>query len=176
MAVWCHAKAPYDLVPLHQRNIVPSSTHTSVGRRALRRWGPGLADTTPAWLCLASSGSSPHTTPFSQSSLESVTITHPHHPLRGQRVMLVRIRQGVDPDLIVQLPDGTHTALAMSSTDYAGTPAAAPPGDPTPLLALEGLRQVVRLVERCRQQKRGPTSPAASIPPHWGDTPYDEGR
>ena len=90
--------------------------------------------------------------------------------------MLVRIRQGVDPDLIVQLPDGTHAALAMSSTDYAGAPAAAPPGDATPLLALEGLRQVVRLVERCRQRERCPTPPAASMPPHRGNSPYDEGR
>jgi hypothetical protein len=105
-----------------------------------------------------------------------VTITHPHHPLRGQRVTLVRIRQGVDPDLIVQLSDGTHTALAMSSTDYAGAPAAPPPGDATPLLALEGLRQVVRLVERCRQRACGPTPPTTSMLPPRDDSSYDAGR
>ena len=121
-------------------------------------------------------GSSQYTTPLSQSASESVTITHPHHPLRGQRVTLVRIRQGVDPDLIVQLPDGTHTALAMSSTDYAGAPAAAPSEDATPLLALEGLRQVVRLIERCRQRECGPTSPTTSRLPHGNDSPYDEGK
>ena len=90
--------------------------------------------------------------------------------------MLVRSRQGVDPDLIVQLPDGTHAALAMSSTDYAGAPAAAPPRDPAPLLALEGLRQVVRLLERFQQQVRVPIPPAASMLPHRGDSLYDEGR
>ena len=121
-------------------------------------------------------GSSQHTTPFTQPSSESVTITHPHHPLRGQRVILVRVRQGADPDLIVRLPDGAHTALAMSATDYAGTPAEAPPSDTAPLLALDGLRQVVRLVERCRQQARVPTPPNASMPPRHGDSPYDEGR
>jgi len=105
-----------------------------------------------------------------------VTITHPYHPLRGQRVTLVRIRHGVDPDLIVQLPDGTHAALAMSSTDYAGAPPAAHGGAATPLLALEGLRQVARLVERCRQRACGPTPPATSMPPHRGDSPYDEVR
>jgi hypothetical protein len=50
-----------------------------------------------------------------------VTITHPLHPLRGQRVALVRIRRGVSKastDLIVRLPDGTHAAIAISSTDY----------------------------------------------------------
>jgi hypothetical protein len=121
-------------------------------------------------------GSSQHTTPLSQASSEFVTITHPHHPLRGQRVKVVRIRHSVDPDLIVQFPDGTHVALAMSSTDYAGTPAAAPPGETTPLLALEGLRQIVRLVERCRQQMGGSTPPAVSMVPHGGDSPYDTRR
>ena len=105
-----------------------------------------------------------------------MTITHPHHPLRGQGVMLVRVRQGPDPDLIVRLPDGTHTALATSSTDYAGAPAEAPPSDPASLLALDGLRRVVRLVERCRQQARGPATPHAFRAPHHGESPYDEGR
>jgi len=105
-----------------------------------------------------------------------VTITHPHHPLRGQRVTLVRVRQGADPDLIVRLPDGTHAALAMSSTDYAGAPADPPPRNPAPLLTLEGLRQVVRLMERFRQRARVPTPPAASMLPYHGDSPYHEGK
>lgn len=105
-----------------------------------------------------------------------MTIIHPHHPLRGQRVTLVRVRQGADPDLIVRLPDGTHTALAMSSTDYAGAPADAPPQYPTPLLALDGLRQVVRLVACCRQRVRVPTPPDTSRPLHHGDSLYDEGK
>src|SRR5262245_46035671 len=88
----------------------------------------------------------------------------------GQRVTRVRGRQGADPDLIVRLPDGTHTALAMSSTDYAGAPADAPPQHPAPLLALDGLRQVVRLVACCRQRARGPTPPDASRPLRHGDS------
>lgn len=103
-------------------------------------------------------------------------MTHPYHPLRGQRVRLGRIRQGVDPDLIVQLPDGTHAALAMSSTDDAGAPADAPPQHPAPLLARDGLRQVVRLVACCRQRVRVPTPPDASRPLHYGDSLYDEGK
>ena len=122
------------------------------------------------------SGSSQYTTPFSHPSSESVTITHPHHPLRGQCVTRVRVRQGADPDLIVRLPDGSHAARAMSSTDYAGAPADALPRDTAPLLALEGLRQAVRLVERFRQRARVPPPPAASMPPHRGDSPYEEGR
>jgi hypothetical protein len=49
--------------------------------------------------------------------LEYVTITHPHHPLHGQRCEVVRIRRGVDPDLVIRLADGSHAAIAMSSTD-----------------------------------------------------------
>jgi hypothetical protein len=100
-----------------------------------------------------------------------VTVTHPHHPLCGQRVTIVRIRQGVDPDLIVRLPDGTHAALAMTSTDYAGT--AALPRDPSHLLALEGLRQVVYLLEHLRQQGRWPTTPATPMAGQHRDASYD---
>jgi hypothetical protein len=103
------------------------------------------------------SGSSQHITPWFQSSSESVTITHPHHPLTGQRVDIVRIRRGPDPDLIIRLADGTHTAIAMSWTDYAT------PADPTPragvipLLDVEGLWQTVQLLDHLRKQGHTPS-------------------
>jgi hypothetical protein len=81
-----------------------------------------------------------YTTSVSQPSLESATITHPHHPLHGQRCEVVRIRRGVDPDLVIRLADGSHVAIAMSSTDYGETPGhpAAPIGPDLPLLDLQG--------------------------------------
>lgn len=86
-----------------------------------------------------------HTTDPSQPGLGFVTITHPHHPLYQRRVEVLRIRRGADPDLIVRFPDGVHAAVAMSLTDYAGV--GDPPGDDTtPLLALAGLRDLVKLV------------------------------
>ncbi len=99
-----------------------------------------------------------YTTSLSQPSLECVTITHPHHPLHGQRCAVVRIRRGVDPDLILLLPDGSHAAIAMSSTDYGETPghAHAPRGPELPLLDLQGLRQIVHLVDQLRQDGRVP--------------------
>ena len=39
-----------------------------------------------------------------------VTITHPHHPLHGQTAEVIRIRRGVDPDLIVRTGGDTRTA------------------------------------------------------------------
>src|SRR5215510_372413 len=118
---------------------VPGGIHVSMVESPPRRSVPRPYEGPVGLSGLQVRGSLQYTTPLSQASSEFVTITHPHHPLRGQRVKVVRIRHSVDPDLIVQFSDGTHAALAMSSTDYAGTPAAAPPGEATPLLALEGL-------------------------------------
>jgi hypothetical protein len=92
--------------------------------------------------------------------LEYVTIIHPHHPLNGQRCEVVRIRRGVDPDLVIRLADGSHAAIAMSSTDYGEAPGqpVAPSGPDLPLLDLQGLRQIVRLVDQLRQDGRLPKS------------------
>jgi hypothetical protein len=90
--------------------------------------------------------------------LEYVTITHPHHPLHGQQCEVIRIRRGVDPDLIIRLADGSHAAIAMSSTDYGETPehAHTPSSPDLPLLDLQGLRQIVFLVDQLRQDGRLP--------------------
>ncbi|HEY6411540.1 MAG TPA: DUF5372 family protein [Ktedonobacteraceae bacterium] len=80
-----------------------------------------------------------------------VTVTHPHHPLHGQRVQLIRVRRGPDPDLIIRMPDGYHGAIAASLTDYAGTSEPASNATEPPLLSLEGLWQIARFIEQQRQ-------------------------
>lgn len=101
-------------------------------------------------------GSSQYTTPLSQPSWGSVTITHPHHPLTGQRVDIVRIRRGPDPDLIIRLADGTHTAIAMRWTASAASAEPTPCAGATPLLDIEGLWQIVHLLAHLRQESRAP--------------------
>jgi hypothetical protein len=86
-----------------------------------------------------------------------VTVTHPHHPLCGQQVAVIRLRRGANPDLIVRLPDGSHAAIAMSLTDYAGASAPLPPAAPA-LLDLEGLRQAAALIAQLRQEGRFPSA------------------
>jgi Family of unknown function (DUF5372) len=97
--------------------------------------------------------------------LEYVTITHPHHPLHGQRCEVIFIRRGVDPDLILRLADGTHAAIAMSWTDSGKGEAlaAAQSGPALPLLDLQGLRQILHLWDQLRQEGRFP-KPCHSAP------------
>lgn len=118
-------------------------------------------------------GSPQHTTLSSQPPWESVTITHPHHPLNGQQVTVIRIRRGADPDLVVRLPDGTHAAIAMSLTDYAATPEAELPVAATHLLELDGLRQVVQLLDRLRAEGRFPIAERSTGPDRLAEARYD---
>ncbi len=94
-------------------------------------------------------------------------MTHPHHPLCGQRVTIVRIRRGDDPDLIVRLADGYHAAIAMSWTDYATTPADLVAAGNVPLLAVDGLRQMAELVAHLRRGPVGQSGHTAGV--HSGE-------
>jgi hypothetical protein len=98
---------------------------------------------------------SQHTTPSSWRVSGWVSVTHPHHPLYGQQVEIIRVRRGADPDLIIRHLDGYHGAIAASWTTYASAPDALPDEKP-PLLDLEGLCQLARVVEQL--QERGHAS------------------
>jgi hypothetical protein len=78
-------------------------------------------------------------------------VTHPHHPLHGQRVQLIRVRRGPDPDLIIRLSDGYHGAIAASLTDYAGAALVDPDTAEPPLLLLEGLWQMAQWIAQQHQ-------------------------
>jgi hypothetical protein len=89
-----------------------------------------------------------------------VTITHPNHPLCGQQVEVIRIRRGTDPDLIVRLPSGLHAAITMSWTNYAAASTLDSPPIPSHLLDLNGLHQVVQLIDHIRQEDRSLAPPS----------------
>jgi hypothetical protein len=86
-----------------------------------------------------------------------VTITHPHHPLQGQQLPIVCVRHGEHSDIIVRLPDGSHAAVAISATDYAGqAKSVRAPNHTAHLLDLSGLRQMAQFIDTLRQQGRFP--------------------
>jgi hypothetical protein len=62
----------------------------------------------------------------------------------------------MDPDLLVQGPDGRHVKVAMSWTDYAHSPDDPVRASPPPLLEGGGLRQIVHLMERIRAERDTP--------------------
>ena len=67
------------------------------------------------------------------------------------------MQRGVDPDLLVQRPDGRHVKVAMSWTDYyASSPTDKARVSPPPLLDVSGLRQMLGVIDRIRQEKRPP--------------------
>jgi hypothetical protein len=82
-----------------------------------------------------------------------VTVIHPHHPLYGQQVEILRVRRGLDPDLIIRHLDGYHGAIAASWTTYASAPETLTSHKP-PLLDLEGLCHLARLVEHLQERGR----------------------
>lgn len=85
--------------------------------------------------------------------MEFVTITHPYHPLNGQQVEVVRVLRGPDPDLIVRLPDGRHAAVAMSLTSDVDATENERLDDQLHLLDLDGLQQIVALMDALQGPK-----------------------
>ncbi len=73
----------------------------------------------------------------------------------------------------MRLPDGTHSAVAMSLTDYAATPAAERPVAAAHLLELDGLRQVVQLLDRLRAEGRLPMAEPRTGPDRSAEARYD---
>src|SRR2546421_1848961 len=161
----CRLRSPMRRADTYGRHLarpyggyVPGGIHERMGRSLPRRSAPGpyegpVEPVDPQWWeCLQ------YTTSLSQPSLESVTITHPHHPLWGQRCEVVFIRRGVDPDLILRLADGTHAAIAMSWTDSGEGQAfsATQSKRDLPRLDLQGLRQILQFFDQLRQEDRFP--------------------
>jgi len=85
-----------------------------------------------------------HTTTQSDIHPDCVTITHKHHPLKGSKVKLLTVSR---ERLQVRQPDGTIRKLPRDWTDYDDAAAAAELPDSSHLCTIEGLRQMMRIVE-----------------------------
>jgi hypothetical protein len=75
--------------------------------------------------------------------------------MRGQTLAVVRIRHGVNPDIIVCAPDGSHMSIALSDTDYGVENSSAQSSPPLAhLLDLNGLRRIAQILDDFRKQGR----------------------
>jgi hypothetical protein len=97
--------------------------------------------------------SSEHDTSVMGAEPTHVTIIHPHHPLKGQKLELIRVLREPNSRLIVKLPDGASTHLERDWTDYAQLSGAVALPDSTHLLQIEGLRELIKMVDQTRSRR-----------------------
>ena len=62
------------------------------------------------------------------------------------------------------LPDGRHAAIALSSTDYASPAENSPTVAAEHLLDLDGLRQVIQLLDRLARTGAAPSATGDRVP------------
>lgn len=108
-----------------------------------------------------------------------MTVTQPGHPRYLEKAQVIRVCKGSDPDLIVRFPDGRHSPIFASFTDYFAnlppqiekqttlTPTSADQPQ-LPRLELKGLLRLVRFLQQ------HPTPPAA-LPPSQLNFPLATG-
>jgi hypothetical protein len=97
-----------------------------------------------------------------------VTITHPCHPLHGKQVQVLYICHGPQVQLIVQFPDGLRAYVPLDWTDLTSPQQHDSPADSRHLLDLDGLRQVVQLIDCIRDRTRSDRG-TATCPPDAAD-------
>ncbi len=90
-----------------------------------------------------------------------VTITHPCHLFYDQQVQILSLYQSDELEIIVQFPDDSRARIPASWTDYPTSQQRHPPADRAHLLDLNGLRQVVQLIDHIRRESQERVSHSA---------------
>lgn len=89
------------------------------------------------------------------------------------------MRRGPDPDLIIRMLDGQHSAISASSTDYLTHSFATDPGGvlapeevnlvaAPPLLSIKGLLQVVQFMDELNLERNKAASKTSLQPLPFG--------
>jgi len=94
--------------------------------------------------------SSEHTTSAMGAEPTLITITHPHHPLSGQKLELIAALRGPNSRLVVKKPDGSRTLLPRDWTDYARSDSESI--RVTHLLPVEGLRELIKIIHETKKE------------------------
>ena len=85
-----------------------------------------------------------------------VTITHPYHPLRGQKLELINVQRRVTPELMVRHPDGRSIRIPRDWTDYNAPQAGQTKAPPAHLLDIKGLREIARFISNINSENLEP--------------------
>lgn len=76
----------------------------------------------------------------------TVTITHPHHPLHGQKLELVRVLRGATSKLFVRHPDGRCFRIPRDWTDFEAPQVEQTEAPHAHPLDIKALRSVAKIV------------------------------
>ena len=75
-----------------------------------------------------------------------VTMIHPHHPLYGKKLELVRVLRDKNSRLVVRLPEGKNVWIPRDWTDYESSQGNEIVSNPSHLLDIRGLCEMVKIV------------------------------
>lgn len=81
-----------------------------------------------------------------------ITITHPHHPLSGQRIELLNVLRGPNSRLVVKMPDDSRALLPRDWTDYGCPAESCESVRVTHLLPVEGLRELIKIIDQTERE------------------------
>lgn len=82
----------------------------------------------------------------------SVTITHPYHPLHGQKLELVCVPKNVNSKLLVRHPTGRSFRIPRDWTDFENPQVKQPQAAYSPLLDISGLRAAARIISTMKNE------------------------
>lgn len=87
-----------------------------------------------------------------QVGLPSVTVTHPFHPLRGKKLVLVNRRRKPNSRLRVRGPEGKTFYILRDWTDFEAQQGRLPQAAPDRLLHIRGLRAAAAVISSIKAE------------------------
>lgn len=88
-------------------------------------------------------------------SARFVTVTQRIHPLRGQRVRVIKVTRGANPKVTIKHPNGYNLTLDLDCTDYSEISNSSKK-EASFLFTTKCLRQMAELIEQIKQDGRFP--------------------
>jgi hypothetical protein len=87
------------------------------------------------------------------TTISAVTITHPFHPLHGQKLEVIKVLRGENSKIVVRLPNGKHSRMLREWTDYDASKVNQTSADHPCLLDIKGLREVVQIINNIKPER-----------------------